>query len=194
MSAIILAGGRSRRMKEAKALLPVDGIPLIQVIARRIEPYFGEIIISAGDHSRESLAFLPYRIVLDKEPDRGPLMGILSGLEAARTPVNFVIACDIPEVDTEFLQRLMVHALDHEIVVPVSGENKYEPLFAFYHKDLAPRIQDLLDRGIGKIIELYSLARVKYIRMEGRGWYRNLNTRGDYREYLKTRNPGRPRG
>ncbi len=141
-SAIILAGGKGTRINGNKALLPVAGITIIEKIVNDIEPYFGEILISA--QSRKLFDFLPYRIVVDEELNIGPLMGILSGLRASKNAVNFVIACDIPEVNFDFLEKLNSYTDEYDIVVPVSGKNKFEPLFAFYNKNLIPKIEELL--------------------------------------------------
>ena len=183
MSAIILAGGKSVRMKENKPLLPVQGIPLIQKIARNLEPHFQEILISA--QSSEVFAFLPYPVIVDKEPGQGPLMGILSGLAASANPICFMIACDIPEIDAAFLHRMMSYARQYEIVVPVSGEDKFEPLFAFYHKCLIPRVENLLKQQTRQVIQLFPLARTKYLPLEERDWFYNLNNTEDYRRYLE---------
>ncbi|MGE5344129.1 MAG: molybdenum cofactor guanylyltransferase [Candidatus Omnitrophota bacterium] len=185
-SAIILAGGRSSRMKADKSLLSVSGTPLIQVVAQNIQPYFQEIIISAK--SREPFAFLPYRVAVDQQPGQGPLMGILCGLEASLTSVNFVIACDIPQIDGDFLRHMMSFANEYEIVVPVSGTDHYEPILAFYNKILVGRINELLHRNRRKIIELFPLAKVKYVPFEKETWYYNLNTLEDYENYVQLRN------
>jgi molybdopterin-guanine dinucleotide biosynthesis protein A len=184
MSAIILAGGKSARMKENKALLPIQGVPLIQRISQNLENYFQEIIISA--QSGQLFDFLPYRLVVDEQPDQGPLMGIFCGLEASANPVNFLIACDIPEIDIPFLLRMMAYANQYEIVVPMTGEDKYEPLFAFYNKSVIPRIKDLLKQQTRKINKLFPLAQVKYIPLENTGWYYNLNSSEDYRRYVNS--------
>jgi molybdopterin-guanine dinucleotide biosynthesis protein A len=183
MSAVILAGGKSARMRENKPLLPVQGIPLIQKVAQNLEPYFQEIFISA--QSREMFTFLPYPVIVDKEPDQGPLMGILSGLAASANPICFMIACDIPEIDTAFLHRMMSYTRQYEIVVPVSGKDKFEPLFAFYHKCLLPRVENLLKQQIRQVFRLFPLARTKYLPLEDRGWFYNLNNTEDYRKYLE---------
>jgi len=183
MSAIILAGGKSERMKENKALLTIQGIPLIQRIGQNLENHFQEIIISA--QSAELFDFLPYRVVVDEQPNQGPLMGILCGLEASTNPINFLIACDIPEINVPFLQQMMVYTNQYEIVVPMTGETKYEPLFAFYNKTLIPRIKNLLKQHTRQINKLFPLAQVKYIPMENTGWYYNLNSSEDYRRYVK---------
>jgi len=182
MSAIILTGGQSHRMGVEKALLKINGIPLIQQVAQNVAPYCHEIIISA--HSIENFSGLPYRVVIDREPFQGPLMGILSGLEASHSNINFIVACDIPELDISLLQEMRTWAENYEIVVPMTQDHKLEPLLAFYHRNLIPRIEALLKKGIRKIIELYPLAQVKYIPFTPNGWYYNLNTEKDYLEYL----------
>jgi molybdopterin-guanine dinucleotide biosynthesis protein A len=124
---------------------------------------------------------------VDKEPGQGPLRGILTGLQASAHPVTFVMACDIPEINAPFLQKMMTFTGQYDIVVPVTGEGKYEPLFAFYHRRLIPAIETLLEQGVRKVIELYPPHRVKSIPMEARDWYYNLNTIEDYRGYMKAK-------
>ncbi|MCP5108320.1 MAG: molybdenum cofactor guanylyltransferase [bacterium] len=190
MSVIILAGGRSTRMnvEKDKALLPVSGVRLIEKIARDIRPYFREIVVSAGRETMANYSFLPYRVVTDRESYQGPMMGVLTGLQVTRYPVNFVIACDIPEINIPFIEKMAGFTHDYDIVVPVSGEDKFEPLFAFYNRRVIPHIETLLGRGIRKIIELFSLCRVKYVPLEGQDWYYNLNTPEDYQRYVKNKN------
>lgn len=191
-SVIILAGGRSSRMREDKALLevPGTGMRLIEKISRELGRHFKEIIISlsAAGESENNKFYdsLPYRVVRDSEGGQGPLMGILSGLRVSGTPVNFVTACDIPEIKMDFVREMMAFTGEYDIVVPVTGEGKYEPIFSFYHRRLIPSIEDLLKRGIRKIIELYPLCRVKTVPLRHDGWYRNLNTYRDYLDYLES--------
>lgn len=185
-NAVILAGGKSSRMgmKEDKALLKVSGLHLIEKIARELRPYFHEIIISTNAETIHNYAFLPYRTAVDRQLNQGPLMGILSGLRVSGSAVNFVIACDIPEIDLPFIREMADFTRDYDIVVPVTGNEKYEPLFAFYNRCIIPKIEELLNRGVRKIIELFALCRVKYIPMDGKNWYYNLNTLTDYKRYL----------
>ncbi len=185
ISAVILVGGKSKRMEEDKSLLMVSGLRLIEKISRDIRPYFREIIISANRETMDRYSFLPFRAVVDKEPGQGPLRGILTGLQVSAHPVNFVIACDIPEINVSFLQKMMTFTGQYDIVVPVTGKNKYEPLFAFYHRRLIPAIETLLEQGVRKVITLFPLCHVKYIPMETQDWYYNLNTIEDYRRYIK---------
>jgi molybdopterin-guanine dinucleotide biosynthesis protein A len=165
----------------------VSGLRLIEKIARDIGPYFGEILISSSRETMDRYSFLPFRVVADNEPGQGPLRGIVTGLLASTHPVNFVMACDIPEINVPFLQKMMTFTCtdQYDIVVPVTEEGKFEPLFAFYHRRLIPSIEMLLEKGVRKVIELFPLCPVKCIPMEGRNWYYNLNTIEDYRGYIK---------
>ncbi len=185
MNAIILAGGRSARMNEIKALLPLSDVRLIERIAQNIDPYFEEILISA--HSRETFEFLPYQVVIDEKLNQGPLMGILSSLRASRSSVNFVIACDIPDINVSFLEKMISFTDKYDIIVPVSGKNLFEPLFAFYNKRIISHIEDLLGQNQKKISNLFQKCLTKYIPLENDGWYHNLNTREDYQNYLLTK-------
>lgn len=186
-NAIILAGGKSTRMKEAedKALLEIAGTHLIEKITRSLEPHFNEIIISTTTETISNYSFLPYRIIEDKKTNQGPLMGILTGLQASNHPVNFVMACDIPEINLPFIQTMKTFTPQYDIVVPVTGKEKYEPLFALYHHRVIPKIEELLNRRIKKVIELFPLCRVKYIPLEKNNWFYNLNTFSDYERYVK---------
>ena len=184
MGAIILAGGKSTRMNGNKALLPVSGINLIEKTARTMEQYFEEIHISSS--SMEIFDFLPYHVVMDEKPDMGPLMGILSGLRASRFPINFIIACDIPDINVSLIEKMVPYTEKYDVVIPFSEDNKFEPLFAFYSKRVIPIIENILAQGIRKISKLYDRCHTKYLPFEDNGWYHNLNTKKDYQKYLNS--------
>ena len=183
ISAIILAGGKSTRMNGNKALLPVYGKRLIETIVHTLEEYFVEILIST--RCSNQFDFLEHRMVIDEKPGHGPLMGILSGLRASSNSVNFVIACDIPEINLQFIEEMTNHINGYDIVVPVSGKDKYEPLFSLYNKSVIPKIEGLLNEGQKKISNLFARCNTKYLPMKDNGWFYNLNTLNDYNQYIK---------
>jgi molybdopterin-guanine dinucleotide biosynthesis protein A len=158
---------------------------IIEKIIGEIEEYFDEIIISAD--SKKMFECYPHKVVIDEKTDQGPLMGILSGLRASKNTINFVIACDIPEINISFIEEMITYTNKYDIVVPISGENKFEPLFAFYKKRLIPFIEKLLCQNERKISNLFPMCQTKYIPIESNGWYHNLNTMEDYHDYVKTR-------
>ncbi len=167
---------------EDKSLLPVNGIPLIQHVVRQLKNHFDEIIIGAND--KEKYSFLNLTIVPDKEEGMGPLMGMISCLEESSNEINFVTACDIPVMNIKFIQKMLKAATLHKIVMPVGDGGKYEPLYAVYHKPVAEYAREIINSGSRKVIDL-----LKYnphlVDFNDAGWYRNLNTKEDYLDFVK---------
>src|SRR5579859_4070424 len=97
VSAIILAGGRSTRMGRDKALLahPEEReTTFVAHLVRQLSTLCREVILVARDaeQATEYAAYISVRIVTDISPDKGPLMGIYSGLRAIQQPHALVIA------------------------------------------------------------------------------------------------------
>ena len=183
-TAVVLAGGKSSRMGEDKSLLVVDNLPLIEKIVHQLTGHFQEIVIGAND--LEKYRFLNLPVVPDLEKGKGPLMGIYSTLLQSKHDINFVMACDIPDLNMGYIKELMRQARCHEIVVPTWSDGKFEPLFAVYNKSILDKAKKLLDNGRRKINLLFDSADVKYLPMpDDIDWFRNLNTREDYKSYIK---------
>lgn len=182
-TAILLAGGKSSRMGGGdKSLLPINGKPLIQNVVEQLEPWFDEIIIGAND--MDKYKFLGKRIIQDKQRHLGPLMGIHSCLDASESDINFIAACDIPVMNLRLIGNMINLAAHFDIVMPVKGENKHEPLFAVYHKKIASDALKILNSNGRRIIELFNSNHVGFIPFDDDGWYQNLNYRNEYLKYL----------
>ncbi len=181
-TAIILAGGDSSRMGADKSMLAIKGRPIVEIISEQLRGTFGQILISANEVDK--LAFLGFEVIRDKIPGQGPLMGIASALEASANELNFVIACDIPHIDLTYVRRMLAEAEGVDIVIPTTGDERYEPLFAVYRKSALKAINEVLSSGGRKISDVFSRCRVKYIELEARG-FTNLNTITEYEEFQK---------
>lgn len=177
-SAAILAGGQSRRMGRNKSLLPLHGRPMIEHIANQLRPLFAELLVSANDPER--YAFLEAPVIADQAPGNGPLMGIVSCLEAARHDLLFVTGCDIPEMNLPFIRQMLPLAEGSDIVMPVHADGHPEPLFAFYRKTVIGRARELLATGNLRVTDLLPGLRVVHPVIPA-GWIRNLNTPDEYR-------------
>ncbi len=186
-TAIVLAGGKNSRLGSNKALLKVEDLSLIQKNTEFLEQLFREIIISGKP---EEYSFLPHRTVTDIYPGMGPMVGIYSALQASSFKTNFVVACDIPEIDPDFLTKLMEESENYEITVPVSGPGLFEPLFGIYKKSVLDKIDYLVSNDIRKISRLFALCRTGFVTMEKNSWYHNINTRQDFKNYLKDKITG----
>jgi len=187
-AAVIMAGGKSTRMGRDKAMLSVHGRPLVEHVRDRLRPHFKEILVSAA--AEDDYAFLGERVVADELPGQGPLMGIASALEACRHETAFVVACDMPEVDTALARRLLREARGHDGAVPVSGGvggDRYEPLFAVYNRSFLGGAREALEAGERSIRAAFGRCDMRSVEMnfpEG-GGLRNINTENEYEEFRK---------
>jgi molybdopterin-guanine dinucleotide biosynthesis protein A len=184
-TAIIMAGGESSRMDADKSMLPIKGRPIVEIISEQLHGAFAQILISANEVDK--LAFLGFDVIRDKIPGQGPLMGIASALEASANELNFVIACDIPHIDLTYVRKMLAEAEGVDIVIPTTGDKRYEPLFAVYRKSALKAINEVLSSGERKISDVFRRCRIKYIEMEARR-FANLNTMTEYEEFQKKYN------
>lgn len=199
MTALVLAGGRGRRMGADKAGLDIGGRTLLEHVLVQIEPLFDEILVSISDGRPPGTAGrarrrTDIRLVVDDVPGQGPVGGILAGLKAARNDACLAVACDIPDIDLDLLRLLARTACWSEIAVPVGPAGLYEPLFAVYRKSVIPRIEGLLASGERSLLPLFDRCRTAVVQFEDAGRIRNLNTRADYEAYrsLATGRAGGP--
>jgi molybdenum cofactor guanylyltransferase len=131
-SAVILAGGKSRRMGRDKAWVELDGRPLITVAIEKIQRLGVEEIFISGRTDVDYSA-LNCPVLQDHQPECGPLEGIGRGLEACQAPLLLVLAVDMAAMRVEMLQQLMAQCDPMTGVVPELPAG-LEPLAAIYPK------------------------------------------------------------
>ena len=176
LALVINAGGQSRRMGTAKALLPVPplGMPLIAHIAARLAPLTTEpLVVVTNDTALPLAAQLPSGTVFvpDAYPDTGTLGGIATGLQQA-PGWALVVACDLPLVSADLCAMLAGLAGDQvdgqdrwDAVVPVVGGYE-EPLHALYHRRCLPAIEARLAAGQRRVISFMPDVRTLYVQEE----------------------------
>ncbi|HZW25829.1 MAG TPA: molybdenum cofactor guanylyltransferase [Gallionella sp.] len=137
-TAVILAGGDSRRMGRDKAMLPLHGKPLLQHVTDSVAQVFPQVIVSV----RRPRAGLDLPQVCDVLPDGGPLAGLAAALESTDTPWLFAVGCDMPFVSPAVIAALARRRAGHQAVVPVV-QGHPQPLAAFYARECLTAIRDI---------------------------------------------------
>jgi molybdopterin-guanine dinucleotide biosynthesis protein A len=183
MTGIILTGGKNTRMGTNKAFLDINGERLIDRTVRIFKDLFGEIILSTNS----PLDYLDHDcvIVTDIIKDRGALGGIYTGLFFASHEHAFVSACDMPFLNKSFIEYMIEHRGDNDIVVPKSSDG-LQPLHAIYSRRCLPAIKRIIDRDQLKITGFYKGLKtleipedvIKSYDPEGK-MFINVNTRKD---------------
>jgi molybdopterin-guanine dinucleotide biosynthesis protein A len=159
--AIILAGGKNRRMNRSKAFLEVGGRRIIDRILGALAPVCGEILLvtnTPGEYARLGL-----RVVQDILPHGVPLAGLHAGLVYSGARYNLVVACDMPFVSGSLARLLLERAAGFDAAVPVHGDGLLEPLCAVYGTTCVGPIERCLAEGKRRVVDFFPLVRVKYI-------------------------------
>ncbi len=187
IAAFVLAGGASRRMGQDKALLELDGVPMIVRMTRLAEPHVASVTVVGP---AERYASLGLRVVADRRPGTGPLGGIVTALGASSSRWNLILGCDLPYLTAEWLVWLIARTPDSSVqaVVPESRRG-LEPLAAMYSKDCELAFSAALERGVRRVSE--ALEEIFYERVTAGQWhevpspdmlFQNMNTPEDFAE------------
>ncbi len=184
ISALILAGGKGRRMGgEDKGLLEVGGRALIEHVLDRIRPQVGPIMISAN-RNREAYQRFGLPVLADPLDDyQGPLAGMLAGLQAVRTPFLVVLPCDGPLLSPTLVPRLhgALAESDAEIAVAHDGA-RLQPVHVLLRSGLQQSLRDYLAEGQRKIDRWYATRRMVPVDFsDDPEQFGNINTPEDQR-------------
>ena len=135
-TALILAGGESRRMGQDKATLLLNGKTLLEQVTLTMQSVFPKVVVSV----KGKRIGIKEPQVCDEQLESGPLVGLISGMAQIDTPWVFAVACDMPFIVSELVEQLAMFRIDLaapkllntvQAVVPMIGGYP-QPLAAFY--------------------------------------------------------------
>ena len=159
ITAVVLAGGRARRMGgNDKGLMEVAGKPMVAHTIDVLRPQTAEVIVNANRNADAYRAITGCRVIADTVGGfAGPLAGMASALEASATRLLLTAPCDSPLVTPDLGPRL--HAAlardGAEIAVAHDG-GRMQPVFALLTRDLLPDLLAFLGTGERKIDTWYA--------------------------------------
>jgi FdhD protein len=164
VTGVILAGGESSRMGRNKALLEVNGSPIIAHTYRTLAGLFHEVIIVTN--TPQDFEFIPCRKVPDIHPGIGSIAGLHSALAHSKTGLTFVIACDMPFSDPDIIRHLCnMQQEDYDAVTPFS-EGGQEPLHALYRSKCVEVFENAISNGERKILDILPRIKVRKVTWE----------------------------
>lgn len=185
LTAAILAGGASSRMGRHKALLENDGQTFLAALASHLAAISSRTLV-AGEPEPGLYAGLTLELVHDSVHQLGPLGGVLSALQACRTPYLFVCPCDTPS-DPSRLALSLLSLLKQKKVDIVFCEQggKAHPLFAVMKRSVVSSLQRYLESGGRKVLDwMQSQKHLCYSVNDDSFSFININTPGQYAEWV----------
>lgn len=194
-NSMVLAGGRSSRMGQDKALLFIEGEPLLGRLVRQLSAVSECVTIAGGTETRAE----SYRAVLqnllpeitiqfaeDRYPGEGPLSGLHAGLCAVQEEgYVLVTACDMPDISSSLLHRLLDSRSSGSDVIYAQGL----PFHALYHTRVTVMLEEALNEKRLRVMDFLGALSTTVLThkidcsAQATGLF-NLNTQEDYRNYL----------
>ena len=184
----ILVGGKSSRFGRDKALVELEGRPLVLRVAETVRAAAGSATL-VGPPGK--YGHLGLRVIPDPLPDFGPSAGLLAALDDSSSEWNLITACDLPNLSALFLRFLLHEARRSgaDVVLPLDAEGRAEPLCAVYALRCRETIRSAVERGVHKMttafggLRLRELRPQEYARFDPDGsLFANVNTPEDWKQ------------
>ena len=131
-----MAGGRSERIKENKALIRLGSKPLLLHVIERVLDLTSEIVVVVGKNDKLPVytRIVPSTVTVVKDvvEGKGPLAGIFAGMKSMRSKYALVLPCDSPFIRKGVLMYLFHKVQNADAAIPQWPNGNIEPLHAVY--------------------------------------------------------------
>ena len=184
ITAIILAGGKSSRMKEDKGLVLFNRKALVEHVIDAVRKVTDNILIVTANSAYQQFG-VP--CIEDEMKDKGPLGGIFTGLTHSSTKKNLLLGCDMPFLSGELLQALTRNCGVEDVLL-TEHRGLAEPLCSVYDRSCITHIRSLLEKDQLKITDALAGLKTRVISFDKEGWFRgnelaNINSIEELRKY-----------
>lgn len=175
ITAVITAGGQSRRFGSDKALALLNGRTLLEHVAASLEGCETRLLIAPiGKYA------LPgWQVIPDLRPGEGPLAGLEAALRRAPRGWVAFAGVDMPFLTPEYWKTLAEARRPEALAVQaLDAGGRPQPLAALYHTALLPQVTALLDSGERRL--RFAAPNENTIHVGGlEAWLSNVNTPDD---------------
>jgi molybdenum cofactor guanylyltransferase len=184
LTAIILAGGKSSRMGEDKALIPIQGVPMLQRVYQAAASVAdGVYVVTSWPERYQHL--LPNSCNFIQEmpfSQEGPLVGFAQALGQIQADWVLLLACDLPRLRVEVLQEWVagLDEVDYEALACLAQHSKgWEPLCGFYRRRCLPELIEYINQGGRSFQSWLKQQRVEVLALSEPQMLFNCNTKQD---------------
>ncbi len=189
-TAIILAGGTSSRMGFNKELIQIEEQKMIKIQIEKLNKKFEEIIVVTNNENYYK--GLNCVTTSDAFKNKGPIGGLHAGLLKSSSLYSYLIACDMPVINTQYINYLIKKLCFIEKFACITKFGDWiEPFNAFYSKNIIAYLEEYMSEGGNSINGVLKKLEVMYIeeniaRKYSSNWdmFINLNTKDDLLNYI----------
>jgi molybdopterin-guanine dinucleotide biosynthesis protein A len=132
--ALVLAGGRSTRMKRDKAALAYHGRTQLEWAVAFLQPHVQRVFVSVRPDQVNDPIRARFDQIVDTRDDVGPIAGIIAAQAKYPDVAWLVLACDLPYLDAGTLTTLIAARQPQRIATAFRSSHDVlpEPLCAIY--------------------------------------------------------------
>ena len=151
LNILILAGGKSSRMGKDKALIPWDGVPLLQRVYRTANELNAPVWVMTpwfdryGDILPPDCQWLP-----ESQPVGGPLVALSEAFPQLSGEWILLLGCDLPLLNAAILRQWIdrLNTLPASVLAMVPQQDEgWEPLCGFYRRTVHSELAQFLAGG-----------------------------------------------
>lgn len=188
ITAIILAGGKSSRMKTEKGLVPFNGKPLVQHVIDAVKKITDNILIVTANPAYRQLGYPCFE---DEIKEKGALGGIYTGLINSSSQKNIVVGCDMPFLSPAVLNGLIGNCKGFDVLLTIY-KDKEEPLCSVYDKNCIPHFKNLIEKDQLKITDGMVGLKTRTISFDKECWFignefTNINSVEELKKFENSR-------
>ena len=181
-SAVLLAGGASRRMGRDKSTLYWNGTTLLEHQAAILRMTGAQQLLLSGRVEQISLVE-GFTLVTDTEVEAGPAAALADTWRETNTNVLIALGVDSPRIPADYLRELALAALQQERSVIPMLAGRYEPLVAAWHRSCVGEFFGSANRSLQSICAMLAKSNLVTVREVSDGeaqLFDNINTPEDY--------------
>ncbi|HRG93172.1 MAG TPA: molybdenum cofactor guanylyltransferase [Chitinophagaceae bacterium] len=184
ITAIILAGGKSTRMKTEKGLVSFGGKMIIEHVIDALKKITQNIIIVTANPVYKQFGYPCFE---DEMENKGPLGGIFTGLIHSGAQKNLVVGCDMPFLSVNVLASLVINSGDEDVLL-TEHLGKAEPLCSVYDRSCIPYFKTLLEKNQLKITDALKGLKTRVTIFDKEEWFKgneftNINSIDELKKY-----------
>ncbi len=183
---IILAGGKSSRMKTDKAVMTLGNKTLTEHIFLLLKSFCNQILISTNNPENK----IPGCTSVEDEIENiGPIGGIYTCLKKSKNEKNIIISCDTPFVSADLI-KLLINNYEKDLILITEYQEKTYPFPGIYPRKIIETIEEQIKINNYKIKMLIEKCPHKKIHIPEKSDFLknnflNLNSISDYNKARK---------
>jgi molybdopterin-guanine dinucleotide biosynthesis protein A len=160
VTALILAGGQSSRMGQDKALIALQGVPLLSRICQIAQACTPQVyIITPWPAKYQAIVPENCQFISEVrlENASGALIGFAQGLAQIKTDWVLLLACDLPYLRADILQAgiaQLPEITEKAIAFLPRSAKGWEPLCGFYRRRCLEQLNQFIAGG-GRSFQLW---------------------------------------